>query len=182
VHIHIYIKFLSVISRFNDFQCVQKFLGTLKIILNFQNHGLHGNKKSFGNNHKESNCSWVVYEDENLLEMLTCEGILYFDSNPSYFYWNAKLALDGQDFCTVKSRNLNRYKNLFDEKSEIISKKEKFRELEEAANRYLDISGGGIDLIVSRLFPISDKSYFENNDWIAFNGLKAAQKILRDRT
>ena len=31
------------------------------------------NKKSFGNNHKVSNCSWVVYEDENLLEMLTCE-------------------------------------------------------------------------------------------------------------
>ena len=63
----------------------------------------------------------------------------------------------------------------------LFPKKEKFRELEEAANRYLDISGGGIDLIVSRLFPISDKSYFENNDWIAFNGLKAAQKILRDR-
>ena len=163
------------------FNVFKNFLGTLKIILNFQNHGLHRNKKSPGNNHKESNCSLVVYEDENLLEMLTCEGILYFDSDPLYFYWNAKLALDGQGFCTVKSRNLNRYKYVFDEKSEIISKKEKFREQEEAANCYLDISGGGIDLIVSRLFPISDKSYFENNDWIAFNGLKAAQKILRDR-
>jgi len=161
------------------FNVFKNFLGTLKIILNFQNHGLHG-KKSLGKNPKEPNYSLVVYEDENLLEMLTCEGILFFNTDPRYFYWNAKLALDGQDFCTVKSRNLNRYKYVFDEKSDI-SQKEKFRELEEAANRYLDISRGGIDLIVSRLFPVSDKSYFENNDWIAFNGLKAAQKILRDR-
>jgi len=50
-----------------------------------------------------------------------------------------------------------------------------------AANEYLQVSKNGLDLLIHRLFPDQPEYRLREDNWIAYNGLDAANKILKSR-
>jgi len=60
-------------------------------------------------------------------------------------------------------------------------RKKIIRKLELVSNEYLKVSRNGLDLLIHRLFPDQPEFRLNNDDWIAYNGLDAANKILQSR-
>jgi len=118
---------------------------------------------------------------ERFLMSLTCHELQNQSAQIDPIFWKAVLAIDNQPFATVQPAGNNgyHYQNLLN--SELTDSQEKIKKLELAANEYLQVSKNGLDLLIHRLFPDQPEYRLREDNWIAYNGLDASNKILKSR-
>ena len=118
---------------------------------------------------------------EAFLLRLTCKEIVNQSKSTNPLFWKAVLAMDDTPLVTVYpgAQNCYIYEQVQD--SRLNDPKKIIRKLELVSNEYLKVSRNGLDLLIHRLFPNQPEFRLNNDDWIAYNGLDAAHKILQSR-
>jgi len=118
---------------------------------------------------------------EDFLLRLTCKEIVNQSKDTNPLFWKALLAMDDTPLVTVYPGAQNCYVYEQVQNSRLNDPKKIIRKLELVSNEYLKVSRNGLDLLIHRLFPDQPEFRLNNDDWIAYNGLDAANKILQSR-
>ena len=118
---------------------------------------------------------------EDFLLRLTCKEIVNQSKGTNPLFWKAVLAMDDMPLVTVYPGAQNCYVYEQVQNSRLNDPKKIIRKLELVSNEYLKVSRNGLDLLIHRLFPDQPEFRLNNDDWIAYNGLDAANKILQSR-
>ena len=157
-----------------------RFLVKKLILFNKKFHSVHSIHRvcAFGDN---PNSKFLPKDIEDFLLRLTCKEIVNQSKGTNPLFWKAVLAMDDTPLVTVYPGAKNCYVYEQVQNSRLNDPKKIIRKLELVSNEYLKVSSNGLDLLIHRLFPDQPEFRLKNDNWIAYNGLDAAHKILQSR-